>query len=83
MTIRNGPDGELRTRLWVALIATSDLHIKLIRALDAFDVWEKVPTKQSFQSMHESMCKLDEASEALVNCASWQDDDDSAEADDE
>ncbi len=70
---------ELRSKLWVALMRTSDLHIKLIRALDAYDVWEKEPTVQSFQSMHESMCKLDDATEELVNCQAWHDDEDSAD----
>ncbi len=70
---------ELRSKLWVALIATSDLHIKLIRALDAYDVWEKEPTVQAFQSFNSCMSKLDAALEDLVNCQAWHDDEDSAD----
>ncbi len=77
MNHRSSDDTDLRTHLWLCLLATSELHIQLIRALDGYDVWEKKPTPQSFARMYRAIQQLDLRAEALVNLPAWQDDDDS------
>ncbi len=73
LNIRESDAAELRTHLWLALLATSELHIQLIRALDGYDVWEKTPTPQSYARMMRAMQQLDMRNTALINLPAWQD----------
>jgi len=71
MSNRSSDDAALRSHFWLCLKATSELHIALIRALDGYDVWEKVPTSQTFEQIEAIIKHLDVTIEELVALPAW------------
>ncbi len=74
MTSRDEDSAELRERLWRTLVATSDLHIWLIRALDGMDVFEASPTPKKKTALLGLMDRHDVECTELLKCNAWHDD---------